>query len=186
MLNRSCFIENYQIVEIALDLRKFSSLVTRGACSIIDVADIILSAGSLFTDSSKLTTKPDSIDEVTGRNIFYEYYARGDKYPEGRIIKTIDGRKWYKEEKYWELPNTEKTFTILKKHYYKNLQLDFSSYLSKLKKELASRDYAQNTEKNYSLAVNSFLNYQKSFPTKRDTNTIKAYFRFLKNKKKLN
>ena len=50
---------NYQTVETVLDFRRFKSRVTRGAFSIIDVADIILSAGSLFTELLKFTAKLD-------------------------------------------------------------------------------------------------------------------------------
>lgn len=52
-------------------------------------------------------------------------------------IKTIKGRKWNKNEKHWELPNNNDTFSLLKKHFYSRLALDVSPYITKIEKERA-------------------------------------------------
>ena len=118
-------------------------------------------------------------------------------------VKTIDGRKWHKDKKYWSFPDTNGTLEkILKVFEGEKINIDpaLQAQLPKVKnipsplagegqgegdnfedlrRELLSRKYSYRTVKGYLYYNRDFLNFVGKKPTDINDNDIKDYLLYL-------
>ncbi len=114
-------------------------------------------------------------------------------------VKTIPGRRWHPQEKYWGFPNERKNLESLKA-IFSNKELVISSGLQKqyrdlslstgqaqhvdsLIRELKIRDYSFRTIKNYGSIIHHYLNWLDKAPSPADRETIREYILYLQDKK---
>lgn len=113
-------------------------------------------------------------------------------------VKTIDGRRWHKDKRYWSFPDTNGTLEkILKVFEGEEIHLDpaLQSYISPVKelpsplagegkdegsfedlrRELLSRKYSHKTVKGYLYFNRDFLNFIGKNPSEVTDNEIKDY-----------
>lgn len=105
-------------------------------------------------------------------------------------IKSIEGYKWYPEEKFWTIPNTngnlQKIIFIFGKEEIvidQSLQNKLNQNLEELKRELIIRKYSKKTINAYIYHNEKFLNFcKKEYKDIADEDT-KNYLYFLTEKK---
>lgn len=109
-------------------------------------------------------------------------------------VKTIDGRKWHKYEKYWSFPDPDgivekilKVFEGEEIHLDPTLQTEFprpviarpegpkQSHFEDLRRELISRKYSYKTIKGYLYFNRNFINFIGKNPSEVTDNEIKDY-----------
>lgn len=119
-------------------------------------------------------------------------------------VKTIDGRKWHKNKKYWSFPNTNGTFEkILKAFEGEKIHIDLalqtqlstpviampkhrqkqSQQFEDLRRELLSKKYSYKTVKGYIYYNRDFLNFTGKLPSDINENDIKDYLLYLAEEK---
>lgn len=121
-------------------------------------------------------------------------------------VKTIEGRRWNKDKKYWSFPNTdgtlEKILEVFKDeeiHITPALQTKLptpviarhpepvewtkQSHFEDLRKELVSRKYIYKTVKGYLYYNRDFLNFIGKSPYEITDNDIKDYLLYLAEEK---
>ena len=95
-------------------------------------------------------------------------------------IKTIDGRRWHPEEKYWSFPNEEGTIEqILKVFEGKKVYVDLSLHFDKLKKELVSRKYSEKIVKAYIHYNENLLRFTSKNPVEITNEDIRNYLSYI-------
>ncbi len=94
-------------------------------------------------------------------------------------IKTINGRRWNPEKKYWELPFREDLISKLKILFPENLSIDPELYLFPLEKELTIRKYSKRTVRSYVSINRNFLNWIGKEPENVNNQDIKKYLYYL-------
>lgn len=100
-------------------------------------------------------------------------------------VKSISGRKWNPEEKYWEVPYKENTILKLQKLFGENLIFDPYFYLIPLQKELSIRKYSRRTIKSYMRYNRHFLLFTEKKPEEVGNEDIKKYLYYMVEKKKV-
>jgi len=105
-------------------------------------------------------------------------------------IKSIEGYKWYPEEKFWTIPNTngnlQKIIFIFGKEEIvidQSLQNKLNQNLEELKRELIIRKYSKKTINAYIYHNEKFLNFCKKEYKDIADEDIKNYLYFLTEKK---
>jgi len=116
-------------------------------------------------------------------------------------VKTIPGRKWHPEKKYWSFPNTDGTLEkILKAFEGEEVHIDSAlhvknapspivgeskgeEYLKDLRRELLSRKYSYKTVKGYIYYNRDFLNFVNKKTSEIDDSNIKDYLLYLAEEK---
>ncbi|MDN5346129.1 MAG: integrase/recombinase XerD [Petrotoga sp.] len=73
-----------------------------------------------------------------------------------RKIKTISGRRWNPQGKYWEVPYDENLISKLQALFGENLVVDLYFYLMPLQRELLIRKYSR-------MAIKSYIRYNGDF-----------------------
>jgi len=102
-------------------------------------------------------------------------------------IKTISGRKWHPDEKYWSVPNNSETVNkIFKLFENENLEIDPDLKLtqinydfSDLKKELVSRKYSSKTLKSYVYYNRELIDFAGKSPSEITNEDIKNFLVYL-------
>jgi len=117
-------------------------------------------------------------------------------------IKTIEGRRWHPEEKYWSFPNTDGTFGKIRQVFKDEeiyidpaLQIHLSSviardkvpkqsHLENLRRELLSRKYSYKTVKAYIYFNRDFLIFIEKNPDEVNDSDVKDYLLHLAEEKR--
>jgi len=100
-------------------------------------------------------------------------------------IKTISGRRWNAEKKYWEIPYSEGIIAKLQNLFGENIFIDPYFFLMPLQKELSIRKYSGRTIKSYMRYNRNFLLFSGKEPGKVDNEDIKKYLYYMVEKKKV-
>ncbi len=111
-------------------------------------------------------------------------------------IRTIEGKKWHPEEKYWSLPNNNgilekilKVFESEKIYFDSALKPREESFkknhhdFDNLSRELVLRKYSLQTVKAYLYFNRDFINFVDKKPSEVTENNIKDYLLYLAEKK---
>ncbi len=88
-------------------------------------------------------------------------------------VKTIPGRKWNPEGKYWEIPYKDDLMEKLQTLFGKNLDIDPYFHLIPLEKELKIRKYSRRTIKSYMGYNRDFLLFIGKKPEEVENEDIK-------------
>lgn len=102
-----------------------------------------------------------------------------------RKVKTISGRRWNPEEKYWEVPYDKNIISKLQALFGKNLIVDPYFYLIPLQKELSIRKYSRRTIKSYIRYNKDFLLFTGMKPEEIENEDIKKYLYYMIDKNKV-
>ncbi len=102
-----------------------------------------------------------------------------------RKLKTISGRKWNPEGKYWEVPYDESLVPKLQALFGKNLIIDPYFYLIPLQKELSIRRYSKRTIKAYMRYNRDLLLFVGKKPEEIENKDIKKYLYYLVKQKEV-
>ncbi len=100
-------------------------------------------------------------------------------------IKTIPGRKWNPERKYWEIPYKEGLISRFKILFGENLIINPCFYLLPLEKELSIRKYSRKTTKSYIRYNRDLLVFSGKEPDEIDNDDIKKYLYYMVEGKKV-
>ncbi len=117
-------------------------------------------------------------------------------------VKTIEGRKWHKDKRYWSFPDTDGTIEkILKAFEGEKIHLDPAlqvklptaviasdevlkqSRFEDLRREVVSRKYSYKTVKGYLYYNRDFLSFTGKSPYEITDNDIKEYLAYLAEEK---
>ena len=102
-----------------------------------------------------------------------------------RKVKTISGRRWNPEGKYWEVPYDENLMSKLQTLFGENLVIDPYFYLIPLQKELSIRKYSRRTIKSYTRINRDFLLFSGRKPEDVENEDIKRYLYYMAERKKV-
>ena len=102
-----------------------------------------------------------------------------------RKIKTISGRRWNPEEKYWEVPYSDSLISKLQNLFGENLIVDPDFYLIPLQEELSIRRYSRRTIKSYMRYNRHFLLFTGKKPKEVGNEDIKKYLYYVVEQKKV-
>ena len=100
-------------------------------------------------------------------------------------IKTISGRKWNPQGKYWEVPYSDGLIEKLQKLFGENLVIDPYFYLIPLQKELSIRRYSRRTINSYIRYNRDFLLFANKNPEEIENEDIKKYLYYMVDKKNI-
>jgi len=100
-------------------------------------------------------------------------------------VKTISGRKWNPQGKYWKVPYSEDLITKLQSLLGENLIIDPCFYIIPLQKELSIRKYSRRTVKSYIRINRDFLLFSGRRPEEIENEDIKEYLYYVVNRKKV-
>jgi excisionase family DNA binding protein len=100
-------------------------------------------------------------------------------------IKTISGRKWNPQGKYWEVPYEKNLISKLRVLFGENLVIDPYFYLIPLQKELSIRKYSRRTIKSYLRYNRDLLLFTGKKPEEIVNEDIKKYLYYLVEEKKV-
>jgi hypothetical protein len=100
-------------------------------------------------------------------------------------IKTIKGRNWHPEEKYWSFPSSDGTpGKILEVLEGEKIHKGSSIQFEDLRRKLISRKYSYKTVKAYLYFNRDFLNFSYKKPFDVNDNNVKEYLVYLSEKKR--
>lgn len=102
-----------------------------------------------------------------------------------RKIKTISGRRWNPNEKYWKVPYDENLISSLLVFFGENISIDPHFYLIPLQKELSIRKYSRRTIKSYIRYNRDFLLFANNNPEEIENEDIKKYLYYMVEKKNI-
>jgi len=102
-----------------------------------------------------------------------------------RKVKTISGRRWNPQGKYWEVPYNEDLIAKLQSLFGENLVVDPYFYLIPLQKELLIRKYSRRTIKSYIGINRDLLLFSGKRPEEIENKDIKEYLYYVVNQKKV-
>lgn len=102
-----------------------------------------------------------------------------------RKIKTISGRRWNPNEKYWEVPYDENLISRLQTLFEENISIDPNFYLTSLQKKLTIRKYSRRTIKSYIRYNRAFLLFTGKNPEEVSNVDIKKYLYYMVERKKI-
>jgi integrase/recombinase XerD len=100
-------------------------------------------------------------------------------------IKTISGRIWNPQGKYWEVPYSDGLIAKLQKLFGENLVIEPYFYLISLQKELSIRKYSRRTIKSYLRYNRDFLLFTGKKPEEIVNEDIKKYLYYMVEEKKV-
>jgi len=100
-------------------------------------------------------------------------------------VKTISGRKWNSQRKYWEVPYSDGLIAKLQNLFGGNLVIDPYLYLMPLQKELLIRKYSIRTMRSYLRYNRDFLLFTGKKPEEIVNEDIKKYLYYMVEKKKV-
>ena len=100
-------------------------------------------------------------------------------------VKTISGRRWNPQGKYWEVPYSENLISKLQALFGENLVVDPYFYLIPLQKELSIRRYSKSTIKSYIRVNRDFLIFTGKSPEEIENGDVKKYLYYMVNQKKV-
>ena len=100
-------------------------------------------------------------------------------------VKTIPGRRWNPQGRYWEVPYEEGLITKFQSLFGENLIVDPYFYLIPLQKELLIRKYSKRTIKAYIRINRDFLLFSGKGPEEIENKDIKEYLYYAVNQKKV-
>jgi len=100
-------------------------------------------------------------------------------------VKSIRGRKWNPEGKYWEVPYEEGIISKHKSLFGENIFIDPYLHLLPLQKELLIRKYSRRTIKSYMRYNRDFLLFAGKKPKEIENEDIKKYLYYMVEKKKV-
>lgn len=102
-----------------------------------------------------------------------------------RKIKTIPGRRWNPNEKYWKVPYDENLISRLLVLFGENISIDPHFYLIPLQKELSIRKYSRRTIESYIRYNRDFLLFANNNPEEIENEDIKKYLYYMMEKKNI-
>jgi len=100
-------------------------------------------------------------------------------------IKTISGRKWNSQGKYWEVPYSDGLIAKLQNLFGEDLVIDPYFYLIPLQRELSIRKYSRRTIKSYTRINRDFLLFSGKKPEEIKNKDIKKYLYYMAEEKKV-
>ena len=102
-----------------------------------------------------------------------------------RKIKTIFGRRWNPQGKYWEVPYSNGLIAKLQNFLGENFVIDPCFYLIPFQKELSIRKYSRRTIKSYTRINRDFLLFSGKKPEDVENEDIKKYLYYMVERKKV-